>query len=499
MTSCNVLNERYPIATLHDARPAHVTRRQARSQRRHPTRTHGRCNHTVLINLPDATGQHAMFTKNPGRWLRYLVALSATIALASCGGSEDEATNASIRVINATADVESIDLTREGLDAANDDDGEQRLFAAVARDSQSDYVSLLEGNWRLRLKRVDASSSLFVSATALAGDESYTVLAYGREGDYRVVSVIDDEDEPTSGKAKVRVFNAAPDAGTLDVYLTESTAALEDTIPTMASASSHSFGFYTTVDRRTYRLRVTAVNDKTDVRLDVEGLELADKARVTIVLQPGPGGVLVNALISQYKGDVSTLKNTFARARLVAGATHNAAVTASLGATNLNVNLRSPSVGSYALVPAGTLNAAISVNATTSLGGSVNLAAGGDYTLAVHGDAAAPTWRLISDDNRPPATNSRVKMRLMHMVYGGDGTLTLVKDYVGVANDVPYGNSSSYSQVTAATAARLEVTSPLSVTPLFLAEDVALPASGVFTVFMLGGGSTTTGILRRER
>jgi hypothetical protein len=34
------------------------------------------------------------------------------------------------------------------------------------------------------------------------------------------VSVIDDQDEPNSGKVKVRVFNAAPDAGTLDVYLT---------------------------------------------------------------------------------------------------------------------------------------------------------------------------------------------------------------------------------------------------------------------------------------
>lgn len=440
-----------------------------------------------------------MFTEDPGRWIRYLVALSATIVLAACGGSEDEKANASIRVINATADVESIDLTREGLDDANNDDGEQRIFTGVARDGKSDYVTLVEGTWRLRLKRADASSSLSLSSAALTGNESYTVFAYGREGDYRIVSVIDDEDEPNSGKAKVRVFNAAPDAGTLDVYLTESTAALEDTIPTVTSASGNSFGFYTTVDQRTYRLRVTAVNDKTDVRLDVERLELADKARVTIVLQPGPGGVLVNALISQYKGDVSTLKNTFARARLVAGATNNAAVTASLGATNLNVNLRSPSVGSYALVPAGTLNAAISVNATTSLSGSVNLAAGGDYTLAVYGDAATPSWRLISDDNRPPATSDRVKMRLLHMVYGVDSTLTLVKDYVGVANDVSYGNSSSYSQVTTATAARIEVTSPLSVTPLFLAEDVALPTAGVFTVFMLGGGSTTTGILRRER
>ena len=90
-------------------------------------------------------------------------------------------------------------------------------------------------------------------------------------------------------------------------------------------------------------------------------------------------------------------------------------------------------------------------------------------------------------------------MRLLHMVYGVDSTLTLVKDCVGVANELSCGNSSSYSQLTTAPAARLEVTSPLSVRPLFLAEDVALPTAGVFTVFMPGGGSTTAGILRRER
>ncbi len=149
------------------------------------------------------------------------------------------------------------------------------------------------------------------------------------------MSVIDDQDEPNSGKVKVRVFNAAPDAGTLDVYLTESTAALEDTIPTVTSTHGNSFGLYTTVDHRTFSLGVTAVNDKTDVRLDVEGFDLADKARVTIVLQPGPGGVLDIALISQYKGDVLTLKNTLAQTRLATGATHNAAVTASLGASKL--------------------------------------------------------------------------------------------------------------------------------------------------------------------
>jgi translation initiation factor RLI1 len=75
----------------------------------------------------------------------------------------------------------------------------------------------------------------------------------------------------------------------------------------------------------------------------------------------------------------------------------------------------------------------------------------------------------------------------------------LVKDYVAVANDVSYGNASTYGQVTQSTSARVEVTSPLSVTPLFLSEEAVLPARSVFTVFMLSSGTGVTGILRRER
>jgi Domain of unknown function (DUF4397) len=432
-------------------------------------------------------------------WRVFFLAVFAVV-VAACGGSGDDNGNGSLRVVNATADVTSIDVTVEGLDDDNDDEGEKRFAAAVAKDGQSDYASIGDGNWRIRMKRDGASSSLALSSVAVTKDERYTVFAYGREGDYRLYAAFDDdeEDEPASGKAKVRVFNAAADAGSVDVYVTESSASLDDTIPTLSGVAGATMGFYTTVDRGTFRLRVTGINDKTDTRLDVEGLVLPDKGRVTIVLQPGPGGVLVNALVSQFQAGLSTLQNNKARARLVAGVTGNAGVTADLGGTSLNVNLRSPSVGSYALIPAGTVTANLRVNATTALSGTAVLSAGGDYTVAVYGDAAAPTWRLIADDNRPPASSEKAKMRLLHMAFGVD-SLTLVKDYVAVANDVAYGNASIYGEVTSSTSARVEVSSPLSVTPLFLSEDAVLPVRSVFTVFMLGGSSVPTGILRRER
>jgi hypothetical protein len=436
--------------------------------------------------------------KRHSSWARLVARLTlasfVAASLAACGGSDDDDGNAQMRLINATADVASIDMTLD-----NDDIDETRQFTAVARDGQSAYTEVDDTSYTLRVKREGASSTLALSSAALEKDKTYTVFAYGREGDYRVYAAVDDEDEPSSGKAVVRVFNAAPDAGSLDVYLTEATASLDDNLATVPSVGGATLSFYNSLDRGTYRLRVTALGDKSDIRLDVSGIELADKARITIVLQPGSGGVLVNALVSQYQGSLAAVKNTSARARLVAGATGNAAVTASLGSQSLNVNLRSPSIGAYTLVPAATVAATVSVNATTNVGGSVILAPGGDYTLAVYGNATAPDWRLIADDNRPPASAERAKMRLLHMATGLDANLTLVKDYVAVASDVAYGNASSYTQVATSSGARIEVTSPLTVNPVFLSEDVVLASQGVYTVFVLGGAATPTGILRRER
>lgn len=430
------------------------------------------------------------------RAARLLLPALLAAMLAACGGDDDDG-EASVRLVNATADAASLDLTVENDD---DDADEARFTGDVARDAQSDYQTLADGTYTLRVKRAGASSSLAVAVSTLEKDQRYTLFAYGREGNYRLYTALDDEDEPSSGKARVRVFNAAADAGTVDVYLTNAHDSLADALATASNVAGQTLGTYGTVDQGTYRIRVTGVNDRDDIRLDVPAIELADRARVTIVLQPGPGGVLVNALVSQYQGELSAWKNTHARVRLVAGASGNAAVTAAVGDTPLNNALRSPSVGSYALVPAGTAAASIEINnAALAFSGQVTLAAGGDYTLAVYGDAAAPVWRLIADDNRPPASNERAKMRLLHMAAGADTNLTLLKDYLGIANDVAYGNASTYAEVASSASSRVEVTSPLSAVPLFLNDEVPLSGRGVFTVFMLGGAASPTGILRRER
>jgi hypothetical protein len=426
-------------------------------------------------------------------WIRILASVSAVVAMAACGGGDDDG-NGQLRLVNATLDVETIDLTVDTSDIA-----ETRVISEVARDGQSTYVGLSEATYTLRAKRAGLSSTLAVGAAGVQKDQRYTAFAYGREGDYRIATTLEDEDAPAAGNASVRVLNAAPDAGALDVYITESDSPLENTVPVASNVGGGTLSAFNTIDAGTYRLRVTGVSDKEDIRLDVPALALASQARVTLVIQPGRGGVLVDVLISQYQSGIAAVKNTMSRVRLVASVTASGAVTGSVGSTSLNVNLRSPSVGQYALVPAGRQNVDVRVNGAAIAANPIDLVAGADYALAVYGDAAAPTWRVLPDDNRLPVGSDRARMRLMHLASGIGSDLTLVKDYVAVVNNVSYGQVSAHALVNSAAEARLEVSSTSSSVPLYLNEETEIVGKGVYTVFMLSGSAVSTGVLRRER
>jgi len=429
---------------------------------------------------------------------RALAATLASALLAACGGGgddDDDRGAALLRLVNATADIESIDLTVDG-DASD----ETRQFSAIARDAQSDFVNLSSGTYTLRGKRAGASTTLALNAHLLDPGKHYTAFVYGREGDYRLYAALEDQAEPASGRAVLRVFNTAPDAGNVDVYLTESDVSLDDVTPTVANVGAAMLSNYIQVDRGTWRLRVTGRGEPRDVRLDVAALELSDRARTTLALQPGSGGVLVHTLVSQYQGPLAALKNTQARVRLAAGVAAGAGVSASVGGVSLNVNLRSPSIGAYTLVPAGSHLPQVSVNGAPLAGIARPFAAGHDFTLAVYGDPAAPEWRLVPDRNQLPTSPDRARMRLLHMAPEVDGQVTLSKDFVAIASDAFLANPNIYASVDAGpAAARLEASSPLYQDPLFLTENATLAGRGVYTLFVMTGATRPTGVLRRER
>jgi IMP dehydrogenase/GMP reductase len=244
---------------------------------------------------------------------------------------------------------------------------------------------------------------------------------------------------------------------------------------------------------------VTGASDKTDIRLDIPSIALSDQQIATLILTSTPGGVLVHGLLLNQGSTATAMNNTSARIRLIANTTANGVVAATVNGNVLSTGLKSPIVGSYTLIPAGALTTDIQVNGVSVPTSGLTATAGADLSLMVLGTPAAPQVTLLSDDNSPPLTSTYAKLRLVHGVNNLNGTVTLTADYSAVATDVAFGAASTPVSVLNSTTYRLESTSPVFSGEMYLATDVYLQSTHVYTVFMLGDNATPLGVLRRDR
>lgn len=429
------------------------------------------------------------------RLRHFFLAFIALSFLAACGGNDDD-NSTTVRLLNATVGIGTLSLYT----------GDDKRTADVQADAVSGYVGFDGGTYDAKLKLSGSSSSLLTKSVSLVSGNHYTAVAWGRDDGVKLALLTDDEDDPTSGSAKIRVFNAASDAGSLDMYISDSSASLDGLSANAAGTAAGALSSYAEVGKGTYRLRLTAASEKGDLRLDVASVTLNDQDRVTVVVEPTSGGVLVSALlVVQQKNGITVAKNTNARARVVASVSSNGVASATIGSTTLSSSLTSPGVGSYVVIPAGSQTLLTQMNGATISSATTTIDAGADYTVLIYGNTSLAQMKLISDDNRLPTNTSKGKIRLIPAAEGYD-TLSLAVDSVSVANEVPTGTASTFTTVNSNSGnALIEVTSALSSTPLYTtakssgSTGVSIDSQGVYTMFMLGGGSTPRGILRKDR
>lgn len=420
------------------------------------------------------------------RWITALAA--AALLLAACGGSDDnDRTKAKLRLVNASAyatlDLRVEDTLRQG---------------EVAHGETASYVEVDPGEADSKITRSGSATALLSFTPGLDRNKHYTVLAYGAEGALRQMLVDDNVGEPDSGRTLLRVLNAAPDAGKLDVYLTTASESLASAVPVQADAEYGVINGPLTLDSATWRLRVTAAGSKTDLRLDLPALVLEDKRVATLVLTPARGGVLMNMLLVTQQAGIARQDTTQARVRVAAGVADSGAVSATVGGQVLMASVGSPAVGLYQLLPAGTQALALAVNGTALPAPAVILAAGADYTLLVRGTPAAPASGWVEDDNRRAANAGEARLRLVNGVADLAEPLSMTVDFVPAADGVVPGVASGYLSLASTPTAQLSVTAAGQAAPLFTAVDQPLAAGAVYSVFVVGAKDAAVGILRKD-
>ena len=425
-------------------------------------------------------------------------ALAATLLLASllpgCGGGFG-LNDASLRLVNASSGFDSLDLYVD----------DTLRTSAVLRGAGSGYVDV-GSSVDVALTRSGATTQLINETRSFDKRKHYTLLAYGSAGSIRTLQIGEDVGAPASGKTLLQLVNAAPDAGSLDVYVTGSDEPLLDAAPVVSGLASGGALTSVTVSSGTRRLRVTAAGSKTDLRLDLSDFVLSSQQVLTLALTAGSGGLMVNALRIEQQGAVTQPAATQARVRALAAVSGNGSVSVSVGGTALLSGSITPSVGAYALVPAGSPDivatvagaALVSVPLPTP---APSFSAGGEYTLLIWGDAASPQMSLVVDDNRLPTLASNANLRLIHAVTGLPDTLSMTAALAPVANGVLPGQASSPFGVPSGSNIRIEVRTPATAGTLFAPDpaSVTLAAGAVYNVLVHGTLALPQGQIIRER
>ena len=425
------------------------------------------------------------------RFSRWLAATIAVVPLLyACGGGGGSG-DGSVRLVNASESYGALNLYNSTTLLTTS--------GSVAADSGSSYIGLGAGTYTFALADSSGTTVSSSSRTVTSGG-THTLLAFSTSQALKTVFMTESEDDPTSGYAKLRVFNASDEAGTLDVYVTASSASLSTANANVSSLVSERFSSFSQYAAGTYRIRVTGNGDKSDLRLDIDDISLSDQQITTLVLTSTTGGVLVNSVFVDQKSTsgVTGVDNPSARVRLVAGAASSGTVAVTLNSTTVSTGLVSPNVGSYVLVPTGTLSGTVTFGGSALTLPSATLTAGSDNTLLVTSNGGVGTATLLSDDNTPPLVTTKSKFRLVNGLGNLGGTATMSANYAAIANDVAVNTASTPVPVTVSTTSD----TPLSVTSgssSLYSNSVTLSTNAVYTLWLLGDASAPTGVFLRER
>jgi hypothetical protein len=420
-----------------------------------------------------------------------LAALSA-VWLSGCdrGGGSGQA---SVRLVNLSPGYTSLDLYAN----AADDDTDQQRVSGVAYETVSSYAQLESGTYSVKYKRSGVTSTLLtVSGRAFADDTHHTFVAFGTAGHFSAIQVDDDVAPPDSGRVKVQVLNTA-EAGSLDVYLTESSVSLDDATPVVSAVAAGTSSTVSTIDSGDYRLRVTGANASDDLRLDVPSITLDSKQVLALVLTATQGGVLVEASTLPQQGSLTKFANTKARVRGAVGTTSGPVVmrVGSVGVLNGAVGV----VGNYTQVEAGSVPITLSVNATAVAVPNQTLVAGGEYTLLAWTNTNGTHTTLIVDDNRLPTASGKAKIRVVNGLSTLNVPITMAVNFAPIAEGIALGQASGVTEVDDGTDYQLDVTNTDTAESLVSKTAVTLQSSAVYTLFMSANGTTVSGTLRKDR
>ena len=257
---------------------------------------------------PAAARQAAVNRRRRQLLFGFPIGTGLASALSACGGGPDD--EATLRAINATVDVASIDVQFNDW-----------LFAgAVAYGGASSAYARRRrwalgpfGSFEVRLAR--SSPILLQDTTTLPDGDTASIVVMGNRAAGLKLRVIDEDmARPGAATARLRLLHAWPLVGALDAFVTRADQTLSGQAPSHRLSGYEALSAHADVSGDG-RLRITPAGKTDLVLFDSASIGLAGNQVATLVLAPMPDASRVAVAVLPQGLPAYRLANTAVASR----------------------------------------------------------------------------------------------------------------------------------------------------------------------------------------
>lgn len=190
------------------------------------------------------------------KFLGCLALLLSVAGAVGCKSAGFTPTNAQFRVMNAAVEQPSLTVLLTTT----------TLTASLAFPTATPYNQEVPGGYTVHIQPSGTTTNLINQPVVFQNARSYTMIATEAAFASPALTPIvltDDNALPASGQMKLRVVNASPDIGNVDVYAVAPNAGIQNATPIFTNVAFKATAGYHTMAPGNYQIYFTAAGEKT--------------------------------------------------------------------------------------------------------------------------------------------------------------------------------------------------------------------------------------------
>jgi len=203
-----------------------------------------------------------------------------SVLLGACTGDPPitDGPSSHLRFVQAVPGAPAVDMLVDATPRA----------AALGYGAATGFLRVEAGNRRVQMRQSGTTTMLMDLTVPVEFPRAYTVVSTGRLNDIEPLVAPDTASIPLTGEMKLRVVQAAPSLGGVDVYVTDPTASLAGATPVFQDLPFRGNSEYLVLPVGNLRIRITTAGTLTTL-VDLTRL-FGERMMRTVVVTDAPGG-----------------------------------------------------------------------------------------------------------------------------------------------------------------------------------------------------------------